>query len=112
MTRTKAATVCPTHGCPNSQPCATHTRKPWANSTRAKRLPPQWDKTRRRIFKRDGHTCQACLGIRCGNLHLEVDHIVNNDDHDDRNLRTIGHTPCHVEKIQAESRAARSQGWG
>jgi 5-methylcytosine-specific restriction endonuclease McrA len=112
VSRTK---VCAQSGCPElttTSHCPDHTPKPWANSTRAKRLPLGWDKTRRRILERDGHTCRACLGVRCGNRQLEVDHVVNNDDHSDANLRTIGHDPCHIEKTRAESRAGRAQGWG
>jgi len=107
MVRHRAATVCPRPGCANDQPCELHTRKAWESSDRAARLPKGWQATRRRILKRDRYACQACGGELCGNQRLEVDHIVNNDDHPDANLRTIGHNPCHTSKTQAEAQAAR-----
>lgn len=98
--------MCPQPGCANDQPCPDHTPKPWASSDRAARLPRNWSTIRARIIRRDGATCQACYGMRCGSVRLEVDHIVNNDDHSDANLRTLGHE-CHAAKTQAEAQAGR-----
>ena len=107
MPRTRLPTVCTTPGCPNLQPCIDHARKAWATSTRAGRLPRNWQAIRAAVLKRDGHTCQACSGNRCGNIDLEVDHIAPNDDHSFTNLQTLGHA-CHQAKTQAEAAAARA----
>lgn len=55
-------------------------------------MPKGWDRTRRRILKRDGHRCQWLLGTGgiCGEPANEVDHKVGAaqgvDDHSDENL--------------------------
>ena len=72
----------------------TGTRQAWATTTGAPSLPSHWAIIRAQVLLRDRHTCQACAGTRCGNLRLEVDHIVNGDNHDLTNLQTLGRT-CH-----------------
>lgn len=109
MGRPLVTKVCPQPGCPNDQPCAEHTPKPWAGSNRRSRLPAGWSaRIVPAILQRDHHTCQRCHGTRCGNLDPEVDHIIPNDDHRPENLQTLGHT-CHVEKTNAEAAAARTR---
>lgn len=55
-------------------------------------LPKGWDRIRRRILKRDRHSCQRPLAIGglCGEPANQVDHKVNAaqgvDDHSDENL--------------------------
>ena len=67
-----------------------------------------WDVTRRKIIKRDNHTCQIC-GNRCSgaddnryvsNCSCEVDHIhevVDGGTDEESNLRVLCHT-CHRKK--------------
>jgi 5-methylcytosine-specific restriction protein A len=106
MARPRAASICPTPGCPNDQPCPAHPKQAWAGSDRRSRLPKNWDTTVRRIKRRDHHTCQVCHGTRCSNQRLEVDHIERGDDHRDANLQTLGHA-CHQAKTTAEATQAR-----
>lgn len=82
----------------------------WAGSTRRQRLPPDWPAIRRRILKRDGHACTwAENGIACGVRATDVDHIINNDDHSDTNLRALCSTH-HRRKSSAEGgRAAQAR---
>ncbi|MFD6636753.1 HNH endonuclease [Micromonospora chalcea] len=81
----------------------------WQNSDRRDRLPPDWPAIRRRILARDGHRCRFTntYGERCKEAAVDVDHIENNDDHSDRNLRAA----CewhHDKKSGAEGAAARA----
>lgn len=102
----RASKACSHPGCPNLQPCPTHARKPWEGSTRRQRLPRGWEKTRRRILRRDP-ICKdgrACDGMA---LSTEVDHTVAGDDHSDANLQGIC-ADCHKVKTQEEARAARA----
>lgn len=101
----RAAKVCSYPTCPNLQPCPDHTLKPWAGSTRRKRLPRGWERLRRFILSRDP-ICKD--GRACGGMALskEVDHIVNNDDHRPENLQGICRQ-CHRNKTQAEAARAR-----
>lgn len=69
-----------------------------------------WDKQRKRILKRDGGICQACLP---GAVHAgtEVDHIVPKEEggtDDDANLRTIC-SAAHKLKTAAEAARARAR---
>lgn len=71
-------------------------------SGRRKPLPRS---TRERIYRRDKNTCQACLGSRCNNTPLVVDHIVpvaEGGTDDDHNLQLLGQSPCHDDKTRAE----------
>jgi 5-methylcytosine-specific restriction endonuclease McrA len=104
--RPRAATVCGTPGCHELKPCPTHARQPWAGSTRASRLPRDWQQRRARVLARDHHTCQACAGSHCGNERLEVDHIARGDDHRMENLQALGHA-CHAAKTAQEATEAR-----
>lgn len=63
----------------------------WQNSTRRDRLPPDWERTRKRIGKRDDWSCQWRMadGFLCGREAREVDHIKAGDDHSDRNLQCL-----------------------
>lgn len=107
MPRPRAASICNQPGCPLDQPCPEHPRIAWAGSDRAQRLPSDWPKIRARVLRRDGHTCQACHGLRCANQRLEVDHIKRGDDHSLSNLQTLGHA-CHQAKTLAEAAEARA----
>lgn len=101
---TQARKICSQPHCPNLQPCPVpgHTRKAWEGSTRSKRLPPGWDRIRRRILDRDPicKVCDAALSTIC-------DHIEPGDDHRDENLQGIC-DGCHKVKTQRESAAARA----
>lgn len=97
----RAAKPCNQHGCPNLQPCPDHTPPAWAGSTRRSRLPPDWNRTRRRILRRDP-TCKVCT-LRPS---TQVDHVERGDDHRDANLQGIC-DPCHRAKSASEGNAAR-----
>lgn len=68
----------------------------WANSTRAQRLPGNWQTLRRRILARDKGICQLRLP-GCTHRATDVDHIDNRDDHGDGNLQAAC-SPCNQAK--------------
>jgi 5-methylcytosine-specific restriction endonuclease McrA len=72
----------------------------WANSTRSRRLPPDWRSIRRRILTRDQHLCRIRLP-GCTHQATDVDHVVPGDDHSDTNLQAAC-LPCHLKKTVAE----------
>lgn len=78
----------------------------WDSSDRRSRLPSDWAKRRLRVLRRDGYRCQVrdAAGLKCLERGNEVDHIVNNDDHDYSNLQTICRAH-HRDKTQAEALA-------
>jgi 5-methylcytosine-specific restriction enzyme A len=82
--------------------------RPWAGSTRKKRLPPDWQKRRLRVLRRDGYRCQHVdeVGAKCLAPANQVDHVIRGDDHDESNLRAL----CkwhHDKKSSAEGLAAK-----
>lgn len=91
--------ACNHPGCVNTSPCPDHPRARWAEGSRGRRMPKDWDATRRRILRRDGHRCQLC-----GATATEVDHIVRGVEHDG-NLRALCRA-CHRVKTQAEAAEA------
>ena len=95
----RASKICPK--CPNPQPCPLHAKKPWEGSTRRQRLPPDWERRRKRILERDP-ICKVCDNA----LSTIADHIVPGDDHSYENLQGIC-DPCHREKTQREAAEAR-----
>lgn len=80
----RASKLCAEPDCPHLQPCPDHERTPWEGSTRRKRLPPGWDKTRVRILLRDP-ICSIC----CEAMSTVCDHKIAGDDHSDENLQGI-----------------------
>lgn len=61
-----------------------------------RRAPPGWEKTRQRIFERDGRTCTYCGSTEA----LECDHVIpvaKGGGHDDDNLTTAC-KPCNLSK--------------
>lgn len=79
-----------------------------AVSDRAARLPEDWSTRRVRVLRRDSYRCQArdSLGVPCGALANQVDHVHPGDDHDEDNLQSL----CrwhHARKSSAEGHAAR-----
>lgn len=104
----RALKVCSKPGCPTLTTegrCAEHRQAPWAGSDRRSRLPADWPRRRLRVLRRDGWRCQ----IRrpgCKLIATEVDHVVNDDNHDEDNLQSACH-PCHAAKTQEESAQAR-----
>ena len=72
---------------------------------RTKPLPPDWEKTRRRILERDGGRCYLCGRGGC----RKVDHIVpvsQGGGEEDSNLGTIC-DPCERRKTAREANAAK-----
>jgi 5-methylcytosine-specific restriction protein A len=103
---TRGVRVCAQPGCGNFQPCPTpgHTPTPWEGSTRKARLPPDWQRRRRRILRRDF----TCRHPGCDSLSDEVDHIDGTDNHNDSNLQGL----CryhHQQKTVREARQARER---
>ena len=86
----------------------------WHASDRKSRLPSNWTSIVKRIRARDGERCTWVYRVegehaRCAaTTRLEVDHIRNNDDHSEANLRTLCHDH-HAQKTQSESWASRSK---
>lgn len=76
----------------------------WADSNRASRLPPDWERRRRRILRRDHHTCQLRYP-GCTIAATEIDHADRGDDHSDDNLQAACRW-CHARKSSAEGNAA------
>lgn len=88
----------------------------WTSSDRRDRLPPDWEKIRKRVLRRDHGVCQADserrLGQSCGKPANQVDHVRAGDDHSEENLQAL----CewhHNQKSGREgaeaSRKARAQ---
>ncbi len=104
---TRPAGPCSTQGCPNRRPCPVH-NKPWAGSTRRRRLPPDWPAIRARIQRRAGGRCEATLsgGRRCPLPGSQCDHVQRGDDHSDSNLQWLC-TDHHATKSGSEGRAAQ-----
>lgn len=74
----------------------------WPPGT-GKRIP---ERTRRRILERDAGICCVCHQPGAN----QVDHVVPRSQggtDDDTNLAAIHDRPCHLEKTQRESAAAR-----
>jgi 5-methylcytosine-specific restriction enzyme A len=115
MGRHRAPAVCPRHGCPNDQPCPTHTPPPWAgsNQRRPDALRGRALQARNaRILRRDGHRCQATTHHpQCDGTGNEVDHIVayadGGTDHD-TNLCAIN-TLCNALKARTDGRTTRTR---
>jgi 5-methylcytosine-specific restriction protein A len=99
----RAAKSCRIASCPHIQPCPVegHQPKAWEGSTRRSRLPPGWEKIRKRILERDP-ICSIC-----GNaLSTVCDHKVPGDDHTDENLQGIC-AECDKAKSSREGVEAR-----
>jgi len=82
----------------------------WQGSDRRDRLPPDWDRIRKRVLRRDGYRCthRDQYGDRCATPATDVDHIRPGDDHSDENLRSL----CawhHRKKSSSEGAAARAR---
>lgn len=63
----------------------------WESSDRRLRLPPDWSKRVAEVWKRDGGRCTWRLpsGARCPRKGADVDHRVNDDNHDLSNLQLL-----------------------
>lgn len=78
----------------------------WQGSTRRDRLPPDWDKIRRKAGNRDGWRCQVFKdGKRCFAPAVEIDHKEAGDNHELSNLQAICED-CHSSKSGKEGAAA------
>ncbi|RKT82109.1 HNH endonuclease [Saccharopolyspora antimicrobica] len=81
-------------------------RESWENSSRSKRLPPNWRALRAQVLRRDRNTCQI-NGPECSIQATEVDHIQAGDNHSADNLRAVC-SVCHARKSALEgSKASR-----
>jgi 5-methylcytosine-specific restriction protein A len=81
------ATVCPTPGCPNLEPCPAHPYTTWRDD----RNGWAWQRLRRRILDRDHHRC------RCGARATRVHHVIARNEggtNDPGNLRSLCDA-CH-----------------
>lgn len=104
---TRGVRVCSEPGCGQFKPCPVpgHTPTPWEGSTRKNRLPPDWQRRRRNVLRRDRGICHVCGQAGAD----EVDHVIPGDDHSLGNLAAIHHDPCHLQKSLAEAREARER---
>lgn len=110
MARNKVA-VCLKAGCPEIRPCPApgHERVSWAGSNRRATLPPDWNRRRQRILRRDP-TCRIRSKV-CTILSVEVDHINDPMDHDESNLRGVC-SPCHAEHTKQQAAEGRRRARG
>lgn len=114
MGRTRAPKVCPQPGCPQDQPCPTHTPAPWANSEQRRPTALRGralQQRNARILRRDGHRCQAQQHHPdCDGTATQVDHrteLADGGTEDDHNLTSLNHH-CHSTKTQAHAAQART----
>ncbi|MCI2958231.1 hypothetical protein MN032_11030 [Agromyces atrinae] len=64
----------------------------WEGSDRKETLPPDWEKRRLRVLRRDRYRCQHVrydTGRKCAAFANQVDHINDREDHDERNLQSL-----------------------
>ena len=77
------------------------------NTWHGRRMPPGWDRTRRRILRRDQGIC--CI---CGKPGADqVDHIIpvtQGGAEDDSNYAAIHSRPCHLAKSLTENAIGRT----
>lgn len=105
MTR-RLAPPCGVPLCPNiavsAGRCEQHKPRPWARPNGVKRAGGRtWQRTRARIFDRDGHACRYC-----GAPAEVVDHVVNRargGSDDDQNL-VAACRQCNQLKLQQEKK--------
>jgi len=79
--------------------------------------PDDWDERRRRVYERDGYTCQSCgsQGGKAGNTELHAHHIIpisRGGSNKLSNLTTLCkecHNQKHDHDISSPSRKGRSQ---
>lgn len=77
----------------------------WEGSTRKQRLPPDWQRRRATVLRRDRF---CMLRTHCnGAPATEVDHRTAGDDHSLGNLQGACHT-CHAAKSAREGVDARN----
>ena len=100
----RAPKGCPRPGCPHVLPCPVHRANTWAEGAPGRRMPPHWQRTRRRILARDP-VCRIA-GPACSGSSSEVDHVVPGGGEHDTNLQGVC-AACHRAKTQAEALAAR-----
>lgn len=84
---------------------------PWSDSKRRDRLPDDWAQRVKAVKRRDGGRCTWKLPItggRCPRRGSDVDHRINNDNHDLSNLALLCRTH-HNQKTQAEARAGKQK---
>ncbi len=92
------------------KPCAEHTEKAWASSTRSERTISGSAQQKRaaRIMRLHDRVCHVCRRP----FSDQVDHVIplaeGGADTDD-NLRPIHSRPCHSNKTQREAARARSR---
>lgn len=73
--------------------------QPMSQGRRRSPLPTDWPRRRARILKRDPD-CQLRYD-GCTTTSTEVDHIDQDDDHTDTNLRGVCH-PCHAQRTERQ----------
>lgn len=106
----RAPKVCAHPACPNLQPCPDHQRKPWQSSNRRAELPPDWERRRRTVLKRD----PLCTDGRiCNGLALSTDchHTGDKHDHSLESLAGVCRA-CHNAATQQQSAEARARRLG
>lgn len=84
----------------------------WQDSNRRSELPPDWERRRRSVFRRDGHQCthRDSSGLRCAEPATDCDHIEPGGSHDESNLTSL----CgwhHRAKSSREGAAAKAANW-
>lgn len=103
--------ICPEPGCPNLTKrgrCAQHARKPFARTVKYAGG-RAWQRTRARIFARDGYACRI-RAEGCTGAAEVVDHVLNRargGSDDDSNLVSACRA-CNDTKRRQEARMGRA----
>lgn len=75
----------------------------WHTSTRATRLPPNWQTIRTHVITRAHGQCQATTHApHCNGHATDVDHITPGDNHNLNNLQALSRA-CHKQKTAQEN---------
>lgn len=77
----------------------------WETSDRKSDLPPNWDRIRIRVLRRDRYICQIRLQ-GCTKRASDVDHIGSRTDHSLLNLQSAC-AHCHGRKSSQEGHNAK-----
>ena len=96
---------CPEHAV-NQGRCQAHQRPAWQGSTRASRLPKDWQTRRLIVIKRDKGICYLCNEAGADT----VDHVIAGDDHTLGNLKAVhDKAPPHCHRFKSSQEGHEAQ---
>ena len=73
-----------------------------SGSRRTKPLPPDWERTKRRILRRDAGVCYVCHRGGADSVD-HVKPVCEGGSEEDTNLAAIHEFPCHAAKTSREA---------